>query len=103
MYVAPSERGRGLGRELLEALEGQARLLGYSGVVLETGELQQESLGLYLSAGYEPIPCYGVYAARSWSRCFEKTFCDVNGRNQVALQPGCSRSGRCLLEEQLPA
>ena len=72
MYVVPTERGRGLGRGLLEALEAEARRLGYSGIVLETGELQQESLGLYASAGYERIPCYGVYADRAWSRCFEK-------------------------------
>jgi GNAT superfamily N-acetyltransferase len=73
MYVAPESRGLGLGRELLEALEAQARLLGYSGIVLETGELQRESLGLYASAGYERVPCYGVYVERPWSRCFEKT------------------------------
>jgi len=73
MYVVPDERGRGLGRGLLEALEAEARRLGYAGIVLETGELQPESLGLYASAGYERIPCYGVYAAREWSRCFEKT------------------------------
>lgn len=72
MYVAPAERGFGLGRGLLEALEAAARRLGYTGIVLETGELQPESLGLYASAGYRPIPCYGVYAARAWSRCFEK-------------------------------
>jgi GNAT superfamily N-acetyltransferase len=72
MYVVPAERGRGLGRELLESLEAEARRLGYAGIVLETGELQPESLGLYASAGYEPIPCYGVYAGREWSRCFEK-------------------------------
>ncbi len=34
---------------------------------------QPESLGLYASAGFEPIPCYGAYAAQSTSRCFEKT------------------------------
>lgn len=55
MYVVPEERGRGLGR-----------------LLLETGEGQQESLGLYASAGYEPIPCYGVYAGQAISRCFEK-------------------------------
>ena len=74
MYVVPGERGRGLGRELLEGLEAEARRLGYAGIVLETGELQPESLGLYASAGYERIPCYGVYADRAWSRCFEKIF-----------------------------
>ena len=72
MYVVPPERGRGHGRRVLEELEAAARRLGYTGVVLETGELQTASLGLYGSAGYEPIPCYGVYASRSWSRCFEK-------------------------------
>jgi putative acetyltransferase len=74
MYVVPAERGLGLGRGLLVALEAEARRLGYTGIVLETGELQPESLGLYASAGYEPIPCYGVYAGREWSRCFEKSF-----------------------------
>jgi GNAT superfamily N-acetyltransferase len=73
MYVAPEARGLGLGRRILEALEGEARRLGYVGIVLETGERQHESLGLYASAGYVPIPCYGVYAARAISRCFEKT------------------------------
>lgn len=72
MYVLPEERGRGLGRLVLERLEAAARNLGYTGVVLETGELQTEALGLYRSAGYEPIPCYGIYASRTWSRCFEK-------------------------------
>ena len=74
MFVVPAERGFGLGRGLLEALEAEARRFGYTGIVLETGELQPESLGLYASAGYQPIPCYGIYAGRAWSRCFEKTF-----------------------------
>jgi GNAT superfamily N-acetyltransferase len=73
MYVLPEARGRGLGRRLLVELEAEASLLGYRGIVLETGEAQQEALGLYVSAGYEPIPCYGVYATRAISRCFEKT------------------------------
>jgi putative acetyltransferase len=72
MYVVPAARGFGLGRRLLVELEGHARHLGYRGLVLETGNLNREALGLYTSAGYEPIPCYGVYATRSLSRCFEK-------------------------------
>ena len=72
MYVVPEARGRGLGRLLLESLEDEARQLGYTGIVLETGKDQQESLGLYTSAGYEPIPCYGAYAGQPISRCFEK-------------------------------
>ena len=73
MYVVPEARGRGLGRLLLEALEGEARRLGYTGIVLETGDRQPEALGLYVSAGYERIPCYGIYATRALSMCFEKT------------------------------
>ena len=72
MYVVPEARWRGLGRLLLESLEDEARQLGYTGIVLETGKDQQESLGLYTSAGYEPIPCYGAYAGQPISRCFEK-------------------------------
>jgi putative acetyltransferase len=37
MYVAPCVRGRGIGRALVEALEREARLLGVTKVVLETG------------------------------------------------------------------
>jgi GNAT superfamily N-acetyltransferase len=72
MYVAPEARGLGLGRKLLVALEEEARKLGYDGIVLETGDRQPEALGLYASAGYERMPCYGVYAMRALSLCFEK-------------------------------
>ena len=72
MYVVPDARGRGLGRRVLVELEGEARKLGYSGIVLETGDRQLESLGLYRSAGYERVPCYPPYDSRALSLCFEK-------------------------------
>lgn len=72
MYVLPEARGRGLGRLVLEELEAAARRLGYGGVVLETGDRNVEALGLYRASGYEPIPCYGVYATRALSVCLEK-------------------------------
>jgi putative acetyltransferase len=72
MYVVPEARGLGLGRSLLVALENEARRLGYRGIVLETGDRQDGALGLYRSSGYEPIPCYGAYASRALSLCFEK-------------------------------
>src|SRR4051794_2722182 len=74
MYVPPNARGRGLGRLVLAELEEQARAFGYAGVVLETGDQSAAALGLYRSSGYEPIPCYGVYAGRALSRCLEKRF-----------------------------
>ena len=72
MYVRPESRGLGLGRRLLSELEEHARSLGYAGLVLETGDRQPESVGLYLAAGFERIPCYPPYSGRSLSLCFEK-------------------------------
>jgi GNAT superfamily N-acetyltransferase len=72
MYVVPERRGRGLGRRLLEELEAEARRLGYRALVLETGDRQPEALGLYLSSGYERMPCYPPYDSRALSLCFEK-------------------------------
>lgn len=72
MYVLPDARGRGLGRLVLEELETAAVRFGYAGVVLETGDRSVEALALYRSSGYQPIPCYGVYAHRGLSRCLEK-------------------------------
>jgi putative acetyltransferase len=33
---------------------------------------QVPAVGLYESAGYEPIPSYGPYAGQDISRCYEK-------------------------------
>jgi putative acetyltransferase len=72
MYVVPEARGHGLGRRVLVELEAEARRLGYRAVVLETGDRQREALGLYMSSGYERIPCYPPYDTRELSLCFEK-------------------------------
>jgi GNAT superfamily N-acetyltransferase len=72
MYVVPEQRGLGLGRRVLVELEAEARRLGYRALVLETGDLQPEALGLYRTAGYECIPCYPPYDSRALSLCFEK-------------------------------
>jgi GNAT superfamily N-acetyltransferase len=72
MYVLPEARGQGLGRRVLVELEVEARRLGYGALVLETGDRQDAALGLYLSAGFERIPCYPPYDSRELSLCFEK-------------------------------
>ena len=61
MYVAPSARGLGLGRQLVEALEAEARALGAKKLVLETGTRQTAALALYRATGFVPIPLYGEY------------------------------------------
>jgi len=72
MYVVPERRGLGLGRRILLELETEARRLGYTRIVLETGDRQPEALGLYVSSGYQRIPCYPPYDSRALSLCFEK-------------------------------
>jgi GNAT superfamily N-acetyltransferase len=72
MYVVPDARGRGLGRLLLDALERQARELGYAALVLETGDRQEAALALYDRAGFVRRPCWPPYDSRALSLCFEK-------------------------------
>jgi putative acetyltransferase len=61
MYVDPTQRGQGLGRRLVEALEAEARALGVQRLVLETGTRQLAALALYEATGFRPIPLYGEY------------------------------------------
>jgi ribosomal protein S18 acetylase RimI-like enzyme len=56
MWIAPHARGLGLARQLLSALEEQARLLGYSVVRLETNKTLVEAQQLYRSSGYGEVP-----------------------------------------------
>jgi putative acetyltransferase len=72
MYVVPQARGQGLSRAVLDALEARAAALGAIRIVLETGDKALAALGLYQSAGYARIPCFGAYATSPTSICFEK-------------------------------
>jgi GNAT superfamily N-acetyltransferase len=55
MYVEPADRGRGVARELLSALEDAARGLGYAVARLDTGPRQPQAARIYREAGYRPI------------------------------------------------
>ena len=72
MYVRPVTRGRGLSRVVLSELEQVATARGTTRLVLETGVLQPEAIGLYLGAGYRPVENYGEYVGVGDSRCFAK-------------------------------
>ena len=72
MFVLPQFRGRGIARQILEALESRAIELGHSVVRLETGAAQPEAIGLYKSSGYREIAGFGEYANNPFSLCFEK-------------------------------
>lgn len=72
MYVPAEHRGKGISKEILVALEDHARTLGWTRLVLETGELQPEAIGLYSRSGYQRIPNFGAYADEPTSICFAK-------------------------------
>ena len=55
MYVVPGARGRGVAKELLVALENEARALGYSVARLDTGPHQPHAEKMYRDAGYAGI------------------------------------------------
>jgi GNAT superfamily N-acetyltransferase len=55
MYVVPGARGRGVAKELLVALENEARALGYSVARLDTGPHQPHAEKMYRDAGYADI------------------------------------------------
>jgi putative acetyltransferase len=73
MYVDPDERGRGVGKAVLDSLEVAAVQLGVRRLVLETGTYQHAAIALYRRAGFTPVDCWGEYAASPTSICFEKT------------------------------
>lgn len=58
MYLRPEARGRGLGRQLLEALLIAARQEGYQEVRLDTPGLMPAAHRLYRTAGFTPCAPY---------------------------------------------
>ncbi|GGM09782.1 GNAT family N-acetyltransferase [Promicromonospora citrea] len=85
VYVAESFRGRGLARTLMEAVEDAARAAGARHLILETGLMQPESVGLYLRMGYDPVESFGVWSSEPGSRCFGKRL--VPARPAPAARP----------------
>jgi putative acetyltransferase len=62
MYVRERVRRQGIGRALLERLEGEARAAAKPVLRLETGLRQREAVGLYESWGFRPRSAFGHYA-----------------------------------------
>jgi GNAT superfamily N-acetyltransferase len=73
MWVAPSVRGLGLGRRLLDELEARAAAHGVHVLRLETNRTLGEAIGLYRAAGYREVPAFNDEPyAHHW---FEKAIC----------------------------
>jgi putative acetyltransferase len=58
MYLRPEARGRGLGRQLLEALLAASRQEGYQQIRLDTDGLMPAAIQLYRTAGFVPCDPY---------------------------------------------
>lgn len=58
LYVSPSQRGTGLGRQLCERLITEARDAGYRTMKLDTSADMAAAIGLYKSLGFEACGRY---------------------------------------------
>lgn len=72
MYVDRSARRRGIGRDILLAIERRARELRLTQLRLETGVRQPEAIALYAAHGFAEIAPFGDYAADPLSIFMEK-------------------------------
>jgi putative acetyltransferase len=72
MYVDPTARGLGIGRKILQMLEGHALGDRLPCARLETGVSQPEAIGLYRSCGYVKIGPFGRYLPDPLSIFMEK-------------------------------
>lgn len=72
MYVAPTYRGKGIGKLILYKLEQWALEEGFTKSKLETGINQPEAITAYEKSGYSRIPNYEPYENIAVSICMMK-------------------------------
>jgi putative acetyltransferase len=72
MFVRPQYRGLGLGKKMLQHLEGYAQHHGIAITRLETGTYQHEAIGLYERMGFRKIPPFGEYWETPFNVFYEK-------------------------------
>lgn len=72
VFVRDFARKLGLARQIMAALEADARDHGRKRMILETGTGQPEAIALYQALGYERIPNFGFYKDEPGARCFAK-------------------------------
>jgi GNAT superfamily N-acetyltransferase len=64
LFIRPSQRGSGLGRQLVQAIVARGRALGYERMRLDTGPWMKAAHALYTEAGFREIPQYTVNPVR---------------------------------------
>ena len=53
MYLLPTEQGRGYGKMMMEDAFRQAKMLGYTEMILETNRKLDKAIHLYIRYGFE--------------------------------------------------
>src|SRR5215475_12202547 len=61
IFVSPGARGLGLGRLIMETLAEATRKQGLDLLLLETGTLQPEAMGLFVASGFQRRGPFGDY------------------------------------------
>jgi GNAT superfamily N-acetyltransferase len=72
MFVRAAHRRRGIARQVLARLISDAQRLGFSTLVLETGNQQPAAMQLYEQEGFRRVPCSGRHAEDPTSVCYER-------------------------------
>jgi GNAT superfamily N-acetyltransferase len=72
MYVRPVARGSGVATAILGALEAEARRLGVTTLLLETGTVQPDAIRFYEREGYTRIDNFGPYRGEPLSVCYAR-------------------------------
>ncbi len=72
VFVCAEYQGQGIGSRLVSLLMEWAVELGYTRMILETGELLAESCAVYKKLGFKVIPNYGPYVDMPESLCMAK-------------------------------
>jgi putative acetyltransferase len=72
MFTIKVERGQGIGKIIVEALEKWAFELQFKRMILETGVKQNSAIAMYQKIGFQIIENYGEYLGNSNSICMAK-------------------------------
>ena len=63
MWVAPEDRGRGIGGALVDSVVAWARARGYERILLDVADANPEAIRLYESKGFRPTGATGSLPA----------------------------------------
>lgn len=85
--IRAEDRGRGLGRSIVEKMERSLRDMGVSGIILQAGQLDESrhSLPFWEKLGYEEWPLeYGIYDDRVVFKVLQPPGVRINGAERMA-------------------